>query len=84
MALATHHRTERLTLRPLAATDEAAVVAGVGDLAVSGWLIPVPHPYSASDFHVFFNDVAAAGEDFVIEDAAGFVGLVGLSDALIG
>ena len=84
MALAHHYRTKRLTLRPLVAADEAAVVAAIDDIAVSGWLIPVPHPYSAADFHFFLNEVAAPGEEFVIEDAEGFVGLVGLSDALLG
>lgn len=82
--LATHYRTERLTLRPLAASDEAAVVSAVDDIAVSGWLIPVPHPYSAADFRDFLNEIAAAGEEFVIEDAEGFVGLIGLSDDLLG
>ena len=33
MALAHHHRTARLTLRPVAASDEAAVVCGIGDIA---------------------------------------------------
>jgi RimJ/RimL family protein N-acetyltransferase len=84
VALAHHHRTARLTLRPLAATDEASVVAGVGDLAVSRWLTPVPHPYSPEDFHSFLNEVAAPGEEFVIEAAEGFVGLVALSDGVLG
>lgn len=84
MGLATHHRTARLTLRPLVDSDEAAVVAAIDDIAVSGWLIPVPHPYTSRDFQVFLTEIAAAGEDFVIEDAAGFVGLIGLSDDLIG
>lgn len=84
MALATHYRTARLALRPVAATDEAAVVAALDDIAVSGWLIPVPHPYTPGDFHFFLDEVAAAGEEFVIEDAEGFVGLIGLSDDLLG
>jgi RimJ/RimL family protein N-acetyltransferase len=84
VALAHRHRTARLTLRPVAASDEAAVVAAIDDIAVSGWLIPVPHPYSSADFHFFLNEVAAPGEEFVIEDAEGFVGLVGLSDDLLG
>jgi RimJ/RimL family protein N-acetyltransferase len=84
MALATHYRTARLALRPVVASDEAAVVAAIDDIAVSGWLIPVPHPYSVADFHVFLKEVAAPGEEFVIEDAEGFVGLVGLSDDLLG
>ncbi len=84
MGLATHYRTARLALRPLVASDEAVVVAAIDDIAVSGWLIPVPHPYSVADFHVFLNEVAAPGEEFVLEDADGFVGLVGLSDDLLG
>lgn len=84
MALAHRHQTARLTLCPVVASDERAVVAGVGDIAVSGWLIPVPHPYRPEDFHYFLGKVAAAGEEFVIEDAEGFVGLIGLSDALLG
>jgi RimJ/RimL family protein N-acetyltransferase len=51
---------------------------------VSRWLIPVPHPYSTDDFYSFLADVAVAGEEFVIEDADGFVGLIGLSDSLLG
>lgn len=84
MALATHYQTARLILRPLVASDEAAVVTAIDDIAVSGWLIPVPHPYTAQDFHFFLNEVAAAGEEFVIEDTEGFVGLIGLSDNLLG
>jgi RimJ/RimL family protein N-acetyltransferase len=84
MALAHHHRTARLTLRPLVASDEAVVVSAIDDITVSGWLIPVPHPYTSGDFHHFLDEVAAAGQDFVIEDAHGFVGLIGLSDHLIG
>ncbi len=83
MALAHRHQTARLTLCPVVASDERAVVAGVGDIAVSGWLIPVPHPYRPEDFHYFLGKVAATGEEFVIEDAEGFVGLIGLSDALL-
>jgi RimJ/RimL family protein N-acetyltransferase len=71
-------------LRPVAASDEAAVVAAIDDIAVSGWLIPVPHPYSSADFHFFLDEVAAPGEEFAIEDAEGFVGLIGLSDDLLG
>ncbi len=37
-------------------------MAAIDDIAVSGWLIPVPHPYTSQDFHFFLNDVAAAGK----------------------
>ncbi|MDP3194615.1 hypothetical protein [Tabrizicola sp.] len=62
MALATHHQTARLALRPVAASDEAAVLDGIDDLAVSGWLAVVPHPYTAADFRHFLTKIAVPGE----------------------
>ena len=67
-----HLRTARLTLRPVAAADEAAVVAHLNDLAISGWLARVPVPYTAADFHQFATEIAYPGETFTIEDAQGF------------
>ncbi|WP_295074292.1 GNAT family N-acetyltransferase [Tabrizicola sp.] len=84
MALAHHHRTARLTLRPVAASDEAAVVMGVGDIAVSGWLAVVPHPYSAADFRAFLTTYAVAGETFAIDDEEGFAGIMGVEDGILG
>ena len=84
MALAHRHRTERLALRPVAASDEAAIVAGIDDLAVSGWLAVVPHPYTAADFQHFLADIAVPGETFVIEDGAGFAGVISLVDGVLG
>jgi RimJ/RimL family protein N-acetyltransferase len=76
--------TERLTLRPVKASDGAAVIAGVSDIAVSGWLSVVPHPYGASDFHEFLTAYATPGETFVVTDADGFCGIVGLEDGILG
>jgi RimJ/RimL family protein N-acetyltransferase len=84
VTLAHHHQTARLRLRPVAASDEAAVVAGAGDLAVSGWLAVVPHPYSASDFRAFQETYAIAGETFAIEDGDGFAGIIGVEDGVLG
>ena len=84
MALATLFRTERLTLRPVAASDEAAVVAGVGDLAVARWLAVVPHPYTSDDFRYFRAEIAVPGETFAIEESGGFVGIISLVDRVIG
>ncbi len=72
-----HLRTARLTLRPVAAADEAAVVAHLNDLAISGWLARVPVPYTAADFHQFATEIAYPGETFTIEDAQGFAGIIG-------
>lgn len=84
MALAHRFRTARLTLRPVVAADEAAVVAAIDDIAVSGWLAVVPHPYSVADFRHFHRDIAAPGETFVIEDPAGFAGIISLVNGVLG
>jgi RimJ/RimL family protein N-acetyltransferase len=84
MPLAHIHHTERLKLRPVIAPDEAAVVAAVGDIAVSGWLVVVPHPYSVMDFQHFNQKIAKPGETFVIENAAGLAGMIALEDGVLG
>jgi RimJ/RimL family protein N-acetyltransferase len=84
MALAHRHQTARLTLRPVIASDEAAVVAAIDDITVSGWLAVVPHPYSVPDFYHFLNDIAVPGETFAIEDGAGFAGIISLVDGELG
>ena len=68
--------TPRLTLRPVVIGDEADVVAGLNDSAVSSWLARVPFPYRAEDFRSFLENFARAGETFAIEDGVGFAGLV--------
>lgn len=84
MGLATHYRTERLALRPVAAADEAAVVAGVGDLAVSRWLAVVPHPYTDEDFRFFLQEIAVPGDVFAIEDASGLAGIMSIEEGVLG
>ncbi len=71
-------QTARLHLRPVAAQDQAAVVEGLNDLAVSGWLAVVPYPYGPGDFQRFLHDLAKPGVTFTIQDDAGFVGIIGL------
>ena len=75
-------QTARLRLRALVASDEAAVVAGIGDFAVSKWLAVVPYPYSPADFQYFLTEVAKPGSTWVIEDAAGFAGVIGIDPHL--
>lgn len=84
MALAPHYRTARLALRPVAASDEAAVVAGIDDLDVSRWLSVVPHPYTPADFRHFRETIAVPGETFLIEDGSGFAGVISLVDGVLG
>ena len=69
-------QTARLRLRPLAAGDEAALVAAINDFEIARWLYFVPHPYGARDFQQFLPH-AKAGEVWAIEDADGFAGMVG-------
>ena len=77
MTLRAQLQTARLCLRPVTACDQAAVVAYLNDLAISGWLARVPVPYTAADFHEFATQIAYPGETFTIEDAQGFVGIIG-------
>lgn len=68
--------TARLHLRPVSLHDEAAVLAGLNDPGVSGWLAPVPYPYGRDDFIAFLEGVARAGESFAIDDGEGFAGVI--------
>ena len=77
MTLRAHLTTARLNLRPVAASDQTAVVAYLNDLAISGWLARVPHPYTTADFNEFADQIAYPGETFTIEDAQGFAGIIG-------
>ncbi|WP_284165454.1 GNAT family N-acetyltransferase [Frigidibacter sp. SD6-1] len=76
-----HLQTGRLTLRPLEASDEAAVVAGLNDWDVTRWLAVVPFPYGPADFRTFLS-IAEPGETWAIEDRTGFVGVIGNEGAL--
>ena len=71
-------QTARLDLRPVAAQDAASVLAGLNDLAVCGWLSLVPYPYTSADFDMFLHEIATPGETFALDDAKGFVGILGL------
>ncbi|MFM7335537.1 MAG: GNAT family N-acetyltransferase [Tabrizicola sp.] len=84
MALATHYRTARLALRPVAAADESDIVAAINDLDVSGWLSTVLYPYTEEDFRFFLSEIAKPGETFVIQDRLGGAGVVGLEDGELG
>ena len=77
LALSPQLETARLRLRPVGVQDQAAVVQGLNDLAVSGWLSRVPYPFTAADFQHFATEIAYPGETFVIEDAVGFAGIIG-------
>ena len=77
-------RSARLLLRPVQLSDEAVMVRELNDIAVTGWLARVPHPYTAADFQVFATELAVAGETFVIEDANGVAGAIGLEPDILG
>ena len=76
--------TPRLVLRPVGVQDKAAVVEGLGDLAVSGWLSVVPHPYTPGDFDSFLADFAHPGATWTIEESGAFCGILGLESATLG
>lgn len=75
-------QTARLLLRPVAARDEAAILANMNNLDVSGWLASVPVPYTVADFNRFVGEIARPGETFAVEDAEGFAGIVGAGEEL--
>ena len=77
-------QTARLLLRPVVASDEEAVVTAIDDIAISGWLSTVPHPYRAEHFQSFLNEYATPGETFVLEDREGFAGVLGLEGGELG
>lgn len=77
-------KTARLTLRPVAPTDEAAVVAALNDIAVSGWLAVVPYPYAPADFQQFQTEYAVPGQTFAVDDGPDFVGILGVEDRTLG
>lgn len=47
--------TDRLSLRPYVAGDAEAICKQIGNYRISQWLTRVPHPYSTSDAHAFFD-----------------------------
>jgi RimJ/RimL family protein N-acetyltransferase len=84
MSGALYLRTARLVLRPVAGQDEAVVVATLNDVSVSGWLAVVPYPYLPTDFRQFQKEYAVPGLTYAIEDAQGFVGIMGIEDRTLG
>ena len=76
--------TMRLKLRPVGPQDQTTVLAGLSDIALSGWLAVVPHPYTAADFDFFQREIAKPGQTFAVEDAGGFVGIMGLERGKLG
>lgn len=81
--MALEFRTERLEIRPLTASDEAAVVAQLDDYEVSRWLTVVPFPYTPKDFRDFLGFLEACPrEGLAIHAAEGLVGVIGVSDRL--
>lgn len=77
-------RSARLLLRPIQLSDEAVMVREIGDIAISGWLATVPHPYTPADFRLFATELAVPGETFAIEDADGVAGVIGLEPDVLG
>jgi RimJ/RimL family protein N-acetyltransferase len=75
-------KTARLRLRPVEPQDEAAVVAALNDMGVTGWLSVVPFPYTPEDFQFFLTEIARPGETWAVLDDQGFAGIVGAGEEL--
>ena len=74
-------KTARLTLRPVGPDDQADSLAAMS-LDVARWLSSVPYPYRAADYQHFLTHIAVVGKTFVIEDADGFAGVIGVEGEL--
>lgn len=82
MSLPAIIETRRLRLRPPGARDVPAIVEGAGDLAVSRWLTPVPHPYHESDAEEFLAFAAEGPGVWAIEEGGAFRGVVSIREEL--
>ncbi|MFB2532323.1 GNAT family N-acetyltransferase [Paracoccus sp. p3-h83] len=74
----TNLQTERLSLRPVAPEDEAAVLAALADIQVVRWLAVVPFPYRPEHFRDW-QPTARPGETWAVDTPGGLIGVVGLS-----
>ena len=77
-------RTARLTLRPLTAADDAAIVAALTAWEVVRWLTAVPWPYSPADA-VHSRTVIAADPmhpHWAIDAGDGLIGIVSVKPDL--
>ncbi len=77
--------TARLVLRAPAEDDAGAIVAGIGDFAVSRMLSRVPHPYAAEDARRWLALVAedhATGRSIhlAITEGGKLIGVISLED----
>lgn len=80
-------KTERLILRPPAATDAAAITAGLSNFEVSRWLAVVPHPYGLADAKEWLGKVPSRPqfeqEVFLIDlPGSGVIGTVSIRPEL--
>ena len=77
-------RTARLTLRPLAPRDDAAIVAALADWDVVRWLTAVPWPYTPADAIHFRTIVAAdpAHPHWAIDAGDGLIGVISVKPDL--
>lgn len=74
----------RLVLRPLVATDAAAIVSGLSDWQVTQWLTVVPYPYGIEDAQAFLASVAERPEApfWAIDAGKGLIGAVSVAPDL--
>jgi RimJ/RimL family protein N-acetyltransferase len=76
--------TEHLILRPVTRDDAHAVFEIAGDIRVSKWLSPVPHPYALADAENFLERVidGKEGATWAIEETRRVVGMIAVQEQL--
>ena len=56
--------TNRLTLRKVRDTDDAAIAVAANDYGVAKWLLRMPHPYGLQDARNFIARMQATGSNY--------------------
>jgi RimJ/RimL family protein N-acetyltransferase len=77
-------RTARLTLRPLASSDRAAMTDALSNWAVTRWLSQVPFPYTIADADSLIGMVQQNRDDahWALDQGEGLIGLISVKPDL--
>lgn len=74
--------TERLRLRPLAATDADALIEWMSDRAVTDMLARPPHPYRRAHANAFIAWARVRPWERAIDAGDGLIGCIGITEHL--
>lgn len=77
-------QTARLTLRPLAWSDRAAITDALNNWDITRWLSQVPFPYTLADADQFIDMAQRSPDDahWAIDQGAGLIGVISVKPDL--